>query len=723
MRKKNILMAVLMMAAIVWALPTVAQKRTKSTVIENPQFSVSNTGTLTIDRVELMPDSTRLHITAYHSPHSWVRIARDTYIRVKGEKLMMTSAEGITPDKEFYSDETNQTHFVLNFPAVPADAQTLDFYESDCEDCFKFWDVSLTPEAQQMAVSTPTEIQAWANIPDDGQPLVTPTWKSGKATVKGFIRGYKPEMGKEMIIYYNNPVISTQEMYGTEIKPDGTFNVSIPICTSDASVFADMQNLRVSFLIAEGQEVEMYIDKVAESHQRIKNKAMQPQQQQTIFFRGAHADINNCLQTKEAKSFDTSIPYNKYMKEIAEMSLDEYKSYYMDFCQKQLAVLEEKPFSGKMKEYLGLELKQNVCYYLFFGDIQLESAFRQKHNLERRDTLKGYNAPVFTEKYYSFLKELDMNNPKNLLDSGFGNNVNSSKFINYNLYDYNALTHSTTAKELLKSQELSHEERELMEKMSDVKTMQDVDDILNDILTNGAPTWKNIQDKFYALAKKLRIPTQIQTVAKLMDTDKCVVFDLMTTQTLCEPLEEKMPIPEESIQKAEQLDNPFFAAYMREKNDALAAELEAQKQKGGYTIHQAGESQGEALLVDIVQQFKGKVIFIDVWATWCGPCRSAMVEFEPLKEKIQEVKGEEMAFVYLTDQTSPEEAWKNMIPNIKGEHFRLSNAQLSSLKQMFNFNGVPSYLIVSKEGKVVYSHVGFEGNEKIARILAEELKK
>ena len=722
MRKKSMLMTAVMMAAIVWALPTVAQKRTESTVIENPQFSVSNTGTLTIDRVELLPDSTRLHMTAYHSPRSWVRIARGTYIRVKGEKLMMTSAEGITPDKEFYSDETNQTHFVLNFPAVPADAQTLDFYESDCEDCFKFWDVALTPEAQQIAVSTPADIQAWANIPDDGKPLVTPTWKSGKATVKGFIRGYKPEMGKEIIVYYDNPVTSIHEMHGIEIKPDGTFNASIPIATTDASVFARMPNSTISFLIAEGQEVEMYIDRVAEVHQRIPNKALQTQQQQTIFFRGAHADINNCLQTEEAKSFDTYIPTKKYLKDIADMSLEEYKSYYMDFCQKQLAVLEELPFSGKMKEFLGLELKQDVCHSLFFGDSHLESAFRQKHNLGRRDTLKGYSTPVFTEKYYSFLKELDMNNPKNLLHSTFSNNVNSCKFINYNLYDYNALMHSTTAKEFLKEKTLNREEKKLMKKISGVKTMQEFRELLK---TNEAlaSTWKNMQKRFYDLMKGQRIPLQIQTAAKLMGTDKSIVFDLMTAQTLCAPLEEKMPIPEEDFHKAEQLENPFFVEYMREKNAELAAELEAQKQKGGYTVHQAGESLGEALLVDIVQQFKGKVIFIDLWATWCGPCRSAMTRFEPIKEKLQELKGKDLAFVYLTDESSPEKAWKNMIPNIKGEHYRLSNSQLGSLKLMFNFTGIPSYLIVSKEGKVVYSHVGFEGNEKIARLLIEELKK
>lgn len=721
MRKKSIFMTALF-TIFMWTMPATAQERVGNTVIENPQFSVNNTNSITIDKVELLPDSTRLHMTAYHSPKSWVVINRETYIRVNGEKLIMTSAEGITPDKKFYSDETNQTHFVLNFPAVPADAQTLDFFESDCEDCFKIWDVALTPESsQQIAVSTPIDIQNWAEIPDDGQPLVTPAWKSGKAKIKGFIRGFKPEMGKDLTLYYDNAVTGIQEMHGTEVKPDGTFSLDVPIATTDADVFMRILNrtISLSFLIAAEKETEIYVDKVAEAHQKVRNKALKINQKQTIFYRGAHADINNALLSKEVKSFNTSIPYEKYMKEIVNMSIDEYKAYQMDFYQNQMKELEKKDLPTKIKEYLGIRLKQYICHQLFLGDHYLESAFRTKNKLGRKDKLDGYNVPVFTEKYYSFLNELDMNNPKNLLCSMYQNNVNNCKFISYNLFDYNTLIHKTTAKELLKLKTLSREEKKMLKKISNIKNAQEFNAILDE---NPDSLWGKIQEKhqFYKVMGEQVIELRKNTLSKLMDTEKSNVLDLMVAQMMSAPLEEKMLIPDENIQKIEQLENPFFARYIKEKNDELIAHLEAQKQRGGYTIHKAGESMGEALLTDIVQQFKGKVIFIDVWATWCGPCRSAMTRFEPAKKELGE-KG--VVFVYLTDHTSPKEAWKNMIIDIKGEHFRLTNAQLNSLKLLFNFNGVPSYLIIDKEGKVVYSHVGFEGNAKITELLTKELEK
>lgn len=510
-------------------------------------------------------------------------------------------------------------------------------------------------------------------------------------------------------------------MNGAEVWPDGTFSLSVPVVTTDAPVFILMLNSSLSFscLLTEGKETELYIDMVVLSRHRTPNNALESSQKQTVFFRGANADINNALQTEEVKSFDTYIPTQKWMKEIVDMSLDEYKAYYMDFYRLQQKTLVEKPFSTKVKEYLGIKLKQDVAHYLFFGDYHLENAFRKAHNLGRKDTLHGFNKPVFTEEYYSFLRELDMNNPKNLLSSDFSNNVNSCKFIEYHLYDINAVLYTMAAKELLKSKKVNRKEKKLLEKVSKIKKMQELQDIVG---ADNLPLWNEIQKKykFNILVMDQSFPPQKQ-IGKMMGTDKGIVFDLWISQMFCDPLEKRTLIHEADIRIAEQqLSSPFFASYMKEKNAELAVALEAEKQQGGYTVHQAGESLGEALLVDIVQQFKGKVIFIDVWATWCGPCRSAMTMFEPAKEKLKE---QGVVFVYLTDHTSPEKTWENMIPNIKGEHFRLKNGQFSSLMQLFGFTGIPSYLIINKKGEVVYSHMGFEGNEKITELLLEEIKK
>ena len=88
----------------------------------------------------------------------------------------------------------------------------------------------------------------------------------------------------------------------------------------------------------------------------------------------------------------------------------------------------------------------------------------------------------------------------------------------------------------------------------------------------------------------------------------------------------------------------------------------------------------------------------------------------PLKK---ELKGKDIVYLYITGETSPLKTWENMIPDIHGEHFRLTDAQWSFLGDKFDIRGVPTYLIIDREGNVKHQKTGFPG---VAQIKEELMK-
>lgn len=104
----------------------------------------------------------------------------------------------------------------------------------------------------------------------------------------------------------------------------------------------------------------------------------------------------------------------------------------------------------------------------------------------------------------------------------------------------------------------------------------------------------------------------------------------------------------------------------------------------------------KVVLDDIFEMNKGKVIYIDCWATWCSPCLGEMPNSKAL---MQEFKGKDVAFVFLCVD-SQEDVWKSTISrmSLEGQHYFLSKKQSSELRFIYNIQGIPHYILYSKNG-------------------------
>ena len=180
------------------------------------------------------------------------------------------------------------------------------------------------------------------------------------------------------------------------------------------------------------------------------------------------------------------------------------------------------------------------------------------------------------------------------------------------------------------------------------------------------------------------------------------------------------PLPDTLLAKVDSLQTSAIREYILTKHREYAEAMEATADGGqGYTVATLDASvRGDSLLPAIAARHKGRVVLIDFWTTWCGPCRQAMENMKPVKE---ELKGKDVDFVFLTDETSPKVLWKRMITNIHGEHYYLTNGQNGDLLKKYQFDGIPAYLILDRNGKVVYRHVGFPGTDVMKRELEKAL--
>lgn len=144
----------------------------------------------------------------------------------------------------------------------------------------------------------------------------------------------------------------------------------------------------------------------------------------------------------------------------------------------------------------------------------------------------------------------------------------------------------------------------------------------------------------------------------------------------------------------EGIETPFFTEALKAIQANTVAALEALEGKA--VIQQTPEVPVEKLFDAIIARHKGKVVLVDFWNTWCAPCRAALKANEPLKDT--ELKSDDLVWIYIANETSPLVKYKTMIPDIKGLHYRLGPEQWKYLCDKFDIDGIPSYVLVQKDG-------------------------
>ncbi|WP_276483415.1 TlpA family protein disulfide reductase [Paraflavitalea pollutisoli] len=128
---------------------------------------------------------------------------------------------------------------------------------------------------------------------------------------------------------------------------------------------------------------------------------------------------------------------------------------------------------------------------------------------------------------------------------------------------------------------------------------------------------------------------------------------------------------------------------------------------------------------DLVARFKGKAVFMDLWATWCGPCKEEFAYSPDLKAMLDK---NNIAMLYVSiDRDAVDAQWKNMIKfyKLKGYHVRASKKLNEDIFRLFNKKeilAIPRYVLF-KDGKMVLAEAKEpRSKEALYQQLLEALK-
>lgn len=129
-----------------------------------------------------------------------------------------------------------------------------------------------------------------------------------------------------------------------------------------------------------------------------------------------------------------------------------------------------------------------------------------------------------------------------------------------------------------------------------------------------------------------------------------------------------------------------------------------------------------------LSDLKGKFVYVDIWATWCGPCKR---EIPSLKKVEEQFHGKNIEFVSISvdderrsgTKEKAFQAWKKMVTdkNLGGIQLFSDNAWQSDFVKNYKVNGIPRFILIDPEGNIVSPDAPRPSNPKLVELLEEKL--
>ena len=166
--------------------------------------------------------------------------------------------------------------------------------------------------------------------------------------------------------------------------------------------------------------------------------------------------------------------------------------------------------------------------------------------------------------------------------------------------------------------------------------------------------------------------------------------------------------------------NPNYAPLLKYKAEMAEAKAQKERLAEGKIAPEFSFPTPDGKKMLGTQDFKGKILVLDFWASWCGPCRA---EIPHLKEAYKEYSNKGVAF-FSVSIDKDNAAWRKAMKeeNMPWAQVQAPKAGKDVMKQ-YQFSGIPYILVLDEEGKIVAKNLrGKALTDKLEELLSGKKK-
>jgi thiol-disulfide isomerase/thioredoxin len=539
-----------------------------------------------------------------------------------------------------------------------------------------------------------------------GEPFDENIFRQGNAVYRGFIRGYTTRIGTSTgTITSLNNLTSEMETHLINIAPDGTFEVVIPL---DYPKFVNVR-------LPSGNE-SVFVEPGETLYQLINSGLPD----QPSLFAGGSGNINSGFRLAPVAKLGQM--------DVANVSLNMDVSKYMAFLRENR--LKEKTALDELKNRQAICIRswqlqsfeldvRTAQYAIMYNNLRNLAAIYRNMKLPENEQL-FMDVVYFKPEDLAFVRDAQINSPQMMMVGEYINLLNTLKNFSFERpmgSFYVALV--MVGEKLAKSgTKLTGEESDMIEFIRTnlaeshnpkaVKNLsQSYGEVLRGFQTKYSKDLNALMNRFYEENLK-------QNFQRIFNVSDGFAFDVVNTQNYLRSLKNSDPSEAEFRSIREKVGNIFLKEKVIEGYYARKSEMDAVKSTAEYVPVTEADKRFDSL----VKKYRGKLVYVDFWATWCAPCRDGIEKIKPLKAELADNK--DIVFLYISNHTSPDKDYQKMIPGIAGEHVKVSQDEWNYLVQKFNISGIPHYALIDRKGRVVMNNMRL-GNEPLKKLLMDNL--